>query len=139
MVPWIQVYSNLITHPKTYKLADLLGIKSQQVRPNVIAGGLMVSIWLWAAQSATDGDLSRVTAQCLADAAGYTKSAKPFLEALIASGFVDRDEDGALRLHDWLEYASLLAEQDDNRRNKTKERVQRYRDRKNAEAIADGM
>lgn len=130
MVPWIQVYSNMISHPKTYKLANLLGIRSQQVKPNVIAGGMMVSLWLWAAQNATDGDLSGVTADCLAESAGWRGKPETFRQALVESGFTDQDDAGGLHLHDWLDYASLLMEQEDNRRAKTNERVKRYREKK---------
>lgn len=131
MVPWIQVFSNMVNHPKTYKLADLLGIKSRQVKPNVIAGGLMVSLWTWAAQNATDGDLSGVTAQCIADAAGWVGSAAAYRNSLVTSGYADEVEDG-LYLHDWLEHAALLMDAEANKKEKDRERAKRYRDRKKA-------
>ena len=129
MVPWIQVFSNMVNHPKTYKLADLLGIKSRQVKPNVIAGGLMVSLWTWAAQNATDGDLSGVTAQCIADAAGWVGSAAAYRNSLVTSGYADEVE-GGLYLHDWLEHAALLMDAETNKKEKNRERAKRSRDRK---------
>ena len=53
MLPWIQVYSNLADHPKIYALVDRM-----KLRRNSEAGGIVVSLWLWAAKNAPDGDLS---------------------------------------------------------------------------------
>ena len=131
MTPWIQVYANLHTHPKTYKLAQLLSLKSAAVQPNTIATGLLTNLWCWAAVNAPDGDLSNVPHQCLADGAGWKQSPEKFWSALVDAGFIDEAE-GTACLHDWLDYASLLLEQEQNRKKKTKERVQRYRDKQKA-------
>lgn len=65
MTPWIQIYSNLPEHPKIYQLADTLETG------NCEAVGVVVSLWLWAAKNAPDGDLSRFPVRALGDAVGW--------------------------------------------------------------------
>jgi len=127
MIPWIQVYSNLPQHPKTSRLADELGLTSAALNPNVLAGGLLVSLWTWAIQNAYNGDLSGCSARSIAEACLWKKKPETLVKALIKTGFLDED----MKLHDWDEYACLLMEQEENRRAKTRERVKRFRDRKN--------
>lgn len=127
MIPWIQVYSNLPQHPKTSRLADELGLASAALNPNVLAVGLLVSLWTWAIQNAYNGDLSGCSARSIAEACLWKKKPETLVNALIKTGFLDED----MKLHDWDEYACLLMEQEENRRAKTRERVKRFRDRKN--------
>lgn len=127
MIPWIQVYSNLPQHPKTSRLADELGLTSAALNPNVLAVGLLVSLWTWAIQNAYNGDLSGCPARSIAEACLWKKKPETLVKALIKTGFLDED----MKLHDWDEYACLLMEQEENRRAKTRERVKRFRDRKN--------
>lgn len=133
-IPWIQVNSNLAVHPKTYKLADVLHITCSSVSANIVTAGMLVSLWSWAAQTAPDGNLTACTPRAIADAAGWRRKPETFLQALITTGWVDRD-DTTLRIHDWADYASLLMEQVENQKTKTKERVKRYRERKANETV----
>ena len=134
MIPWIQVYSNLPQHPKTTKLADELGLTSAALNPNVLAVGLLVSLWAWAIQNAHNGDLSGCSSRAIAEACLWKKKPETLVKALQSAGFLDKD----MKLHDWEEYACLLMEQEENRRAKTRDRVKRYRDKKAAEAAGDG-
>lgn len=126
MIPWIQVYSNLIKHPKTYALADELKLTSKDASPNVVAAGMLVSLWLWAAQNATDGDLSKCPPRAIAEAAEYRKNPVTFVAALKRTRWLDNDG----KLHDWGEYATLLIECDQQQREKTRKRVERHRAKK---------
>lgn len=117
MIPWIQVYSNLPQHPKTSRLADELGLSSAALNPNVLAVGLLVSLWTWAIQNAYNGDLSGCSARSIAEACLWKKKPETLVNALIRSGYLDAD----MKLHDWDEYACLLMEQEENRRSKTRE------------------
>lgn len=134
MIPWIQVYSNLPQHPKTSKLADELGLTSAALNPNVLAVGLLVSLWTWAIQNAYNGDLSGCSVRSIAEACLWKKKPEALVNALIKTGFLDED----MKLHDWDEYACLLMEQEENRRAKTRDRVKRYRDKKAASAVGGG-
>ena len=124
------------------KLADKLGLTSKDAGPNVIAAGMLVSLWLWAAQNATDGDLSECSDRAIAEAAEFKRKPSLFVEALIYAKFLDEDR----KLHDWDEYATLLIDCEDQQREKTRQRVAKHRARKkamqetpgNGECNADG-
>lgn len=126
MIPWIQVYSNLPQHPKTTKLADELGLASAALNPNVLAVGLVVSLWTWAIQNAYNGDLSGCSQRAIAEACLWKKKPETLVKALQKAGFLDAD----MKLHDWEEYACLLVEQEENRRAKTRDRVRKHREKK---------
>lgn len=129
MIPWIQVYSNLTTHRKTGRLADELGLANSFVSPDVVAVGILISLWTWAIQNASNGDLSDCSARAIAEACRWKKKPEMLIESLKAAGWLDADN----KLHDWEEYAGLLMEQEDSRKAKTRERVQRYREKKKTE------
>lgn len=124
MIPWVQVYSNLPQHPKIGRLADELG-QSKDVEQETVAVGIVVSLWTWAIQNAYTGDLSGVSDRAIARACGWRKDAGKLVTALISAGWLDEDR----HIHDWEEYSVLLLAQEDNRREKTAERVRRYRNR----------
>lgn len=129
MIPWIQVYSNLIRHPKVTKLADKLGLSCKDTSPNVVAAGMLVSLWLWAAQNATEGDLSECSDRAIAEAAEYKKKPSVFVDALMDAKFLDNDR----KLHDWSEYAALLIDCNERQREQTRKRVAKHRARKKAQ------
>lgn len=126
MIPWIQVYSNLTTHRKTGRLADELGLANAFVSPDVVAVGILISLWTWAIQNASNGDISECSNRVIAEACRWRKKPEQLVTALRNAGWIDADG----KLHDWEEYACLLMEQEDNRKAKTRERVQRYREKK---------
>lgn len=134
MIPWIQVYSNLIKHPKTYALADELKLTSKDTSPNAVAAGMMLSLWLWAAQNAPNGDLSKCSTRAIAEAAEYKKKSEAFVDALIKVRFLDPDK----KLHDWDEHASMLMDSIELSRENNAKRQQRYRDRKKQKKNASG-
>lgn len=111
------------------RLADKLALTSKDVGPNVIAAGMLVSLWLWAAQNATDGDLSECSDRAIAEAAEYRKKPSVFVEALNYAKLLDEDR----KLHDWDEYATLLMDCDKQQREKTRQRVAKHRAKKNAQ------
>lgn len=126
MIPWIQVYSNLIKHPKTTNLADELNLSSKDTSPNAVAAGMLVSLWLWAAQNATDGDLSGCSDRAIAEAAEYRKKPSVFVAALIKTRWLNADR----KIHDWEEYAALLNDTVERQKENTRERVRKHRERK---------
>lgn len=126
MIPWIQVYSNLTKHPKIYALADELNLTSKDASPNAVAAGLIISLWLWAAQNAPSGDLNRCTDRAIAEAAEYKKKPDVFVTALQKVKLLDEDK----KLHDWDEHASMLMSSIEQTKENNAKRQQRYRDRK---------
>lgn len=131
MTPWIQIYSNLPEHPKIYQLADTLETG------NCEAVGVVVSLWLWAAKNAPDGDLSRFPVRALGDAVGWRGDTKRLYQSLVACGFIDEDGENT-RLHDWEEYAVRLMEIIDRKKKKEQCRAKEYRRRKKLETPMEG-
>lgn len=125
MIPWIQIYSNLVNHPKTSRLADALKLTSKDTSPDVVAAGMLVSLWTWAIQNAYNGNLSACSDRTIADAARYRRKPETFVKALTDAGWLDPDR----RLHDWEEYTVLLIARMDRQKEKTRQRVQRYRNK----------
>lgn len=124
MVPWIQVYSNILTHDKTYALAEQLKI------PNYGAVGLMVSLWSWAAINAPDGDITAYPKRAIADAAGWSRGADKFYQVLLSVRLIEQLEDGRTVIRNWERYASLLMDMMDEQKKKTTERVRKHRQKK---------
>lgn len=127
-IPWVQVYSNLPTHRKICRLADLLGLNNKNVQPEVIAVGIVINLWTWAIQNCPNGWLT-VSTRAIAKACGWTGNPDKLYEALIATDFVESDG----YIHDWDEYAGLLLEQEEHRKAKNREYVARSRERKSKE------
>lgn len=132
-IPWVQVYSNLPSHPKVTRLADELNLSSAVVDPDTVAVGILVSLWTWAIQNAYTGDLSAVSDRSIAAACRWKRKPETLVRALTAAGWLDDDR----RIHDWEEYSMLLIDAEDQRRKSDRERAKRYRDRKR-DASRDG-
>lgn len=130
MLPWIQVYSNITEHPKTTNLVDELGITSKDAEPEMVAVGMLVSLWTWAAKNAYNGDLSAVSARAIAKACGWKKDAQTLVKSLVDCGWLDAD----MKIHDWEEYAELYINREDYKREQAKERMRNLRARKKAES-----
>lgn len=126
MLPWIQVYSNLADHPKIYALVDRM-----KLRRNSEAVGIVVSLWLWAAKNAPDGDLSGFPERAIADAVGYSSSyAGKLCQLLVETRWLDEKEGGGYLLHDWEEYAALLIDITERKKHQAKVRMRRLRAQK---------
>lgn len=97
---WIESHQALANHPKTLKLARLLGIS------RVAAVGHLHFLWWWATDYAQDGSLARFDALDIAIAADWQGDPNGLLRALREAGFLDEDD----ALHDWHNYAGRLIE-----------------------------
>lgn len=97
MATFIPSYASLAWHPKVHRLMAFLECSKPQVL------GHLHMLWWWAMEYADDGCLNRFSNLDLAAAAGWEGDPNRFAQALLASGFVDKDENG-VRLHDWEEY-----------------------------------
>ena len=134
MLPWIQVYSNLADHPKIYALVDRM-----KLRRNSEAVGIVVSLWLWAAKNAPDGDLSGFPERAIADAVGYSSSyAKKLCQVLVETRWLDETENG-YALHDWVEYAPAIIDMYRRDKNRSRERSRQYRLRKKEESAEENV
>lgn len=100
---WIESNQEVGRHPKTKKLARLLGI------PVVAAVGHLHFLWWWALDFAQEGVLSKYDEYDISEACMWEGDEKLFVDALIQAGFIDNNE-SILSIHDWYEYAGRLIE-----------------------------
>lgn len=98
---WIESHQELWRHPKTKKLARLLGVSV----PTAI--GHLHGLWYWALDFAQDGSLAKYEPEEIADAVLWDGKASDLMTALIAAGYIDQNGD-VLSLHDWYDYAGKL-------------------------------
>lgn len=86
-------------HPKTRKLqkrADKAGVLS------------LIWLFLYAAESRSDGDLQGMTDEDIELAADWSGTDGEFVKALVEVRFID-GEQGAYRIHDWAEHNPFAA------------------------------
>jgi len=116
-VTWIKLHSNVFTHKKTYVLADMLNLKV------IYAAAHVIKLWTWAVDNAKDGDLSEIPNRMIAKAAEWTKNADLFVNSCIEAGWLDQDESGNIKIHDWEDYTDTLIK----RRERDAERKRKER------------
>jgi len=121
-VAWIQVDDGIRDHDKIYNLADTLKITDAH------AVGLMVCLWTWAVTSAPDGDITNFPVRAIARAAGWDKKPEVFYAAISApeSRFIE-SVSGRVMFRNWDQRAAMLMDAVEQGREKTRKRVQRYR------------
>lgn len=93
---WIESHQELLDHPKTLRLSNMLKIKPSQTI------GHLMCLWWWSLKYAEDGVLARFKNDDLSLAARFDGNPDDFVNALVDSKFLD---DSPLRVHDWVRYA----------------------------------
>ena len=119
---WFEAHDTMARHPKTLKLARLLGTDRRY------AVGLLHDLFSWGLYAADKtGALPGLTAQDIAQAMDWpVKKGEALVEALVEAGYLERSCDGAYAIHDWYDYAGKLYDS----REKNRARVQACRERK---------
>lgn len=87
-----------LKHPKMFHLAALLGCS----RPEAI--GYVTLLLDWVADYATAGDVGRYPNSVIASACDFTGNPDQFVDALVASGWLDAIEPHRLVVHDWSQH-----------------------------------
>ena len=100
---WIESHQEAGRHPKTKKLARLLGVSLPA------AVGHLHYLWWWALDFAQDGILDKYDSDDIAEAMEWEGDGDQLVEALTSAGFIDETEHG-LMIHDWFDYAGKLLE-----------------------------
>lgn len=100
---WIESHQEVGRHPKTKKLARLLGISI----PTAV--GHLHFLWWWALDFAQDGVLDKFDAEDIAEAMEWKGDEQALLDALMEAEYIDVTDHG-LVIHDWAEYAGKLLE-----------------------------
>ena len=130
---WIELHQQLPAHPKTRRLARTLGLKVPNDIPQVV--GHLCMFWLWCMDFALDGSLERMTAQDIADAAGWLDDPDTFVGAMREVGFIDTHGDIDY-VHDWDDYIGRLLTYREKERQRNRVKQQRYRDRERQKKAA---
>lgn len=124
---WIELHQELAEHRKLHRLIKLTGVGRDA------ALGRLCLLWLWALTNRPDGDISDLDAGRIAQITDVRpRQAAAFLQALVDSGFLDREGE-RLCIHDWKDYGGRLYEL----RRQEAERKRRSR-QKQRDAAADG-
>lgn len=112
---WIELHQAVWTHRKTFELAGILDIDE------TYAAAHLIRLWTWSLDNAPYfGDLSHLSNQEIAAAAGWKGDCWKFIEAMVYVRFLDSD----LHIHDWTQYAHLGGPRSEMRR--AWERIARF-------------
>lgn len=84
-------------HFKTKRLAKALDVHRQR------ATGILVDLWEFAGEYATDGTIGKLTDDEIAEAVDWTEEPVELVNALVSTGWLDACETDRLVIHDWLE------------------------------------
>ena len=113
---WIRVDDDVIDHPKTYRLARLLG------SDRTTAFGLLCATWGYAARHHVNGDLTNIELAALHGRLGLpVDSGSDIRQTLIQAGWIDLTPGGRYLLHDWTERQGKLIEHKTKQRNAKRE------------------
>lgn len=93
MMPWFRVPTNIVRQPRTIRLARELNM------PLRMAYGMVMELWSWAIEFSEDGTVDEFVSMADADTDEFRGSVEA--DALIEHGFLEKVEDGALKLVDW--------------------------------------
>lgn len=124
---WIELHQQLPSHPKTRRLTRALGLAVPQDIPQTV--GHLCMFWLWCVDYAVDGSLERMSAQDIADAAGWMGDPDLFMDAMRQAEFIDTDENGADFVHDWDDYIGRLLAFREKERKRNADKQRRHRER----------
>lgn len=88
-------------HRKRRKLRMILGAGSTDY---------LIDLWINTATNHPDGILVGMSTLDVALEAGWEEDPEKFVSALIECGFIDKDDDGVYRLHDWDDHQPFVTE-----------------------------
>lgn len=94
---------NTLGHPKTRRLAQLLG--ADRPLPLYQVAGILECLWQWTATYAPAGDVGRWEDRSIADGIGWEGDPGELVRALVAAGYVDEVDACRLVVHDWPAHA----------------------------------
>jgi len=124
---WIESHDTLPRHPKTRRLARLLGVPVPQ------ALGHLHLLWWWALGFGHNGMLDGYIAEDVADELMWDGDPTVLVDALLAVGFLDGPPEGPWHVHDWADYAGRL----EAKRADDRARAKAYREQRRAGAAGD--
>ncbi|MBI4370400.1 MAG: hypothetical protein HY547_09250 [Elusimicrobia bacterium] len=116
---WIESHVEIGDHPKTYELAELLGIEVAQ------AVGHLHLLWHFALKFSPDGRLGKFSDASIARGSKWPGDPQKFAGALKKSGWIDEQKN----IHDWMEYAGRYIHERERRRrfNKKQTKIAKHK------------
>ena len=87
-----------LRHPKTFDLAARLN----RSRPEVL--GFLTLLWDFTADVAPSGNIGKHSDGSISRACDWDGDPSSFIDALVAAGYLDRDPDHRLLIHDWSDH-----------------------------------
>lgn len=112
---WIKVFHDLPDHPKLHALADALDV------PATVALGHVVTLWLWCARYAPDGQIvARDPRRVVERAARWTGTPGAFMEACLEANILDATPDG-LTAHGFDEHNAAHRDKAEKDRDRMRE------------------
>jgi hypothetical protein len=112
---YIPLHQSLLTHRKTEAAADALGIDPLHLTAH------LSQLWLWGLDNAPDGALL-CSERVIARAARWGGDPDMFVAALLKHGWIDRNPDGGLWLHDWGDYGGKLQAKRERNRDRMRDK-----------------
>jgi hypothetical protein len=94
----IRLITTFPRHPKTIKLKRILGTWEP-----------IITLWLWAAENRSSGNLEGMEVDDIAIASGWDKDALALVDALVQVRFIEKLENGAYLLHGWEQHNAYAA------------------------------
>lgn len=88
-----------LDHPKTLDFSARLGVS----RPTAI--GHLELLWAFAGKQSAQGNVGKWPDGAIARACDWMGEPEAFIGALVGSGFLDRDSEHRLTVHDWSDHA----------------------------------
>ncbi len=85
-------------HPKTLDLAARLDVDRSQ------AIGYLSLLWDWTADYAIRGDIGKWANGAIARGCDWNRDPDEFIEAMVAAGWLDENDEHRLIVHDWPEH-----------------------------------
>jgi hypothetical protein len=107
-------------HPKVYALCEAMNID----RPTAL--GYLILLWEFASEYAPEGDIGKYPDTRIEAAMDFSGRGKPrgkLIEALSSVGFVDRDDEVRLKIHDWTEHCEKYVHRRIQRRQQVSKKV----------------
>jgi hypothetical protein len=100
---YIEAHQSLRDHRKILALAAELDMPEPHV------AGHCLYLWLWSLDNAPEGVLP-TSERIIERAAGWVGQPGAFVAGMLCAGMLERDDAGALHIHDWYDYAGRLIE-----------------------------
>lgn len=106
----VNVESSIAGSHKLTTLSRLLGVSPSE------ALGLLVRLWLWAAEFAPNGKLRQLPLQGIADAIGFGGEGEALFARLCEAGWLDSIEGGYI-IHEWRKHSGRSVSKQRERRD----------------------